>query len=157
MSNEKQSEQLDWTKGFPVVAGHINLGLTEASPESGEYWAGVMRGELLLKQCSNCARHLHPRRMGCPDCYKAKLNWVKASGKGTVYTFSTVHRSPAPEFDKSVPYCVGIVELSESVYLFTRFFTADRSEPAIGVPVELDFRILENGQRLPVFLCQGES
>lgn len=155
------SEQINWSDGFPVVAGHMRLGLTEASPETQGYWDGVARGELMLKRCLGCGRHLHPRRMACPDCYGAGVEWARSSGRATVYSFSSVYRAPSDELRPSVPYCVGIVHLAEGVHLFTRLIPAsagtgvgtdDAPEPEIGAAATLDFRTLENGQRLPVFV-----
>ena len=167
MSNELSNEpsmdanrdavpQINWNDGLEVTAGHINMGLSEASPETREYWEGVAIDELRIKRCLSCRTFLHPRHMGCPDCLRGKLEWVQASGKGRVYTFSTITRAPNAMMAPSVPYCVGIVQLEEEVYLFTRFIvTPQGSEPAIDDPVTLEFRVLENGQKLPVFTVAG--
>ena len=86
----------------------------------------------------------------------AATPFLKASGKGSVYTFSTITRAPNAMMEPSVPYCVGIVRLAEEVYLFTRFIvTPQGSEPAIDDPAQLEFRVLENGQKLPVFTVAG--
>ena len=150
-------KQIDWSAGFQVVAGHMNFGLTEPSPETKGFWEGVARNELQLKRCRGCRRYLHPRRMACPDCHKAGVEWAPASGIGKVYSFSTIHRAPNPELAKSVPYCVGIVHLREDVYLFTRFIVAQGTEPEIGDTARLEFRILENGQKLPVFAVSNRQ
>lgn len=155
------TEQINWSDGFPVMAGHMRLGLMEASPETQGYWDGVARGELMLKRCLGCRRHLHPRRMACPDCYSAGVEWARASGRATVYSYSSVFRAPSSELQPTVPYCVGIVELEEKVHLFTRLIPASSgegigsgtaAEPEIGAAATLAFRTLENDQRLPVFI-----
>lgn len=150
-------KQIDWSAGFQVVAGPLNLGLTEPSPETKEFWEGVARDELQLKRCCGCRRYLHPRRMACPECPKAGVEWARAAGIGKVYSFSTIHRSPNPQLAKSVPYCVGIVHLSEDVYIFTRFIVAPGTEPEIGDAARLEFRILESGQKLPVFVVSDRQ
>lgn len=151
------TQQIDWNDGFPVTAGHIHLGLAEASPETREYWEGVAVDELRVKRCLTCRTFLHPRRMGCPDCPRARLEWVKCSGKGQVYSYSTVTRAPNPLMEPSVPYCVGIVRLEEDVYLFTRFLVPKGTEPDIDDPAMLEFKVLENGQKLPVFAVPGKA
>ena len=95
--------------------------------------------------------------MVCPNCNKADLGWASASGIGKVYSFSTVHQAPTPELEKSVPYCVGIVHLREDVYLFTRFIVTSSVEPEVGDPARVEFRILENGQKLPVFVVSKQT
>jgi uncharacterized OB-fold protein len=37
------------------------------------------------------------------------------SGKGTIYTYSTIHRAPIA---RPTPYTVGIIRLDEGVHLF---------------------------------------
>jgi uncharacterized OB-fold protein len=150
-------KQIDWNEGFPVTAGHINLGMAEASPETREYWEGVVVNELRIKRCLTCRTFLHPRRMGCPDCARAGLEWVRSSGKGRVYSYSTVTRAPNPQLEPSVPYCVGIVHLEEDVYLFTRFIVPKGTEPDVDDAATLEFKVLENGQKLPVFVVAGRN
>lgn len=141
----------DWKAGFPVTAGPINLGLVEASPETAMYWAGVDRCELLLKHCPICDRALHPRRIICPRCHAAALEWRAASGHGRVYSFSTIQRAPRPELSPSVPYTVGIVALDEGVHLFSRLQVEDEAELSIGASVTVRYEPLESGVLLPVF------
>jgi uncharacterized OB-fold protein len=151
--NSEQPNQINWNDGFDVLVGHINMGVAEASPETREYWEGVALDELRIKRCLNCRQYLHPRRMGCPDCPRAELEWVKAEGKGRVYSYSTILRAPNKMLEPSVPYCVGIVHLKEDVYLFTRFVIEPKgAEPDIGDEVTMEFRVLENSQKLPVFV-----
>lgn len=158
MTDEKTiPTQIDWTAGFPVIAGPLYLGLTESSPESAEYWAGIACGELRLKRCLRCRRYLHPRRMACPDCYLAGVEWSQASGRGEVYSFSVIHRAPTPALQAIAPYCVGIVLLEEGVHLFTRLIFSPGAEPAVGQEVEVSFRVLESGQHLPVFSPRGQA
>ena len=109
---------IDWAEGLPFMIGPYELGLTETSPETAGFWEGVASGQLRIKRCANCGRHLHPRRIFCPQCSAPDLEWLTASGEGTVYTFSTVYRSPSPEFE--APYTNGIVQLAEGVHLFGR-------------------------------------
>jgi len=80
---------------------------------------------------------------------------VKAAGTGEIYSFSEVHRAPTPAFASSVPYAVGVVRLTEGVHLFTRFF-AQPGQLEIGAPVSCEFRVLELGQKMPVFVAGGQ-
>jgi len=145
------TEQINWSEGFQVQAGHMKFGRTEASPETQDYWDGVMRNELMLKRCLGCRRFLHPRRMACPDCYFSGVESARSAGQGNVYSFSTVYRPPDRDaVQQESSYCVGIVHLSEDVYLFTRFISKSGTEPRIGDAATLDFAVL-GGQKVPVF------
>jgi len=142
--------RIDWSEGLPFKIGPYEVGLTETAPETAGYWAGVERGELMIKRCAGCGRHLHPRRIFCPGCTSNDLAWVRSSGRGTVYTFSTVYRAPTEEFE--APYTNGIVELEEGVFLYGRLVDGDGAEIAIGDPVEVDFEAVRaEGEVLPVY------
>lgn len=145
----------DWSKGLPLMAGPYFVGLYQPSPETAFYWAGVELGELRLRWCSSCELALHPKRIVCTRCGNSELSITHACGKGTVYSFSEVHRAADPAYAAATPYLVGIVALAEGVFLFTRFI-AGLDPIAVGDPVEVDFRVLEQGHRLPVFRARPE-
>jgi uncharacterized OB-fold protein len=141
---------VDWSEGLVLMMGPYEVGLTETSPETAEYWAGVARGELMIKRCDECGDHLYPRRMFCPRDMSDQLEWIQASGRGTVYTFSTVYR--APDRGLEVPYTNGIVELDEGVYLYGRLVGKEDERFEIGDMVEVEFASVVEGQpKLPVF------
>jgi uncharacterized OB-fold protein len=142
--------EVDWSEGLVLMMGPYEMGLTETSPETAGYWAGVERGELVIKRCTQCGDHLYPRRIFCPRCGNDGLEWVPASGKGVVYSYSTIYR--APDRSLPVPYTNGIVALEEGVYLFGRLTGKPDEEFAIGDSVEVEFASVVPGQpRLPVF------
>lgn len=143
----------DWSGGQKVMAGDLFLGLYQPSPETVDFWEGVKRRELLFRHCE-CGRTHHPRRMICSACGSTKLGWKKSAGNGKVYSFSEIHRAPTPEYSKSVPYTVGLVETGEGVHFFCRIIKGEGADIRVGAPAKLDFRTLENGYFLPVFVTQ---
>ena len=143
--------QIDWSKGLPFMAGPYFVGLYQPSPETAGYWEGVAAGELRVKHCRNCNHLWHPKRIVCTQCGSDDLDWRTVAGTGEVYSFSEVHRAPTPAFAASVPYALGLIKLDEGVHLFTRFF-AEPGTLAIGARAKVDFRVLELGQKMPVFV-----
>jgi uncharacterized OB-fold protein len=144
----------DWSRGVPLMAGEWFIGFYQPSPETAGFWEAVQRRELALKWCAHCAKAFHPKRIVCTNCGAEDLAWRPASGRGRVYSFSEVHRAPSTVFAASVPYTVGLVALDEGVHLFTRF-VAEPGPIAIDAPARVDFRVLELGQLLPIFLVGG--
>lgn len=142
---------MDWEHGTPVMLGPWMLGLGEPSPETAPYWQGVADGRLLIKRCPGCAKHHHPRRMMCDDCSSDRMDWVQAAGMGTIYSYSVVHRAPSPEFQAQAPYTVGIVELDEGIFLFSRFYADGGGAVAIGARATVAFEEIASHGRLPVF------
>jgi uncharacterized protein len=82
--------------------------------------AGLQKGELLLQRCSSCGKlNMYPR-YACPFCQSDALTWQKASGYGTLHSY-TILRVGAPEgFAADLPYALGIVKLEEGVQLLAR-------------------------------------
>lgn len=144
----------DWSQGVPLTAGENFIGLYQPSPETAGYWAGIAQRELRLKWCAPCKAAFHPKRIVCTRCGSGALEWQRASGRGEVYSFSEIHRAPSPVFAGSVPYTVGVVALEEGVHLLARLIAAP-GPIAIDAPVRVDFRVLEQGILLPVFLAGG--
>lgn len=150
MSSTAVPDQIDWSKGLPFTAGPYFVGLYQPSPETAGFWDGVMANQLRIKKCNACGQVWHPKRIVCTACGSSDLGWTVASGRGSVYSFSEVHRAPTPAFAASVPYTLGVVRLEEGVHLFSRLFAGD-SPIGLDAAVTVDFRTLELGQKMAVF------
>ena len=115
-----------------------------AFPETREFWVAAEAGRLMLNTCEDCHRpHWYPRAV-CPLCGSPRLRWQQASGKGTLYAFSTARRA-------SPPYTLAYVQLAEGPTLLTNVVEADPDALAIGMPVQVTFRRAEEGRMMPFF------
>ncbi len=79
----------------------------------------------------------YPRPL-CPECGATSVSWTEASGLGTVYSFSVVHRS-AGLYRDAVPYVVAYVELAEGPRIVTNIVGCDPARVSIGQPVRVVF------------------
>lgn len=143
--------RMDWEHGTPMMVGPWMVGLADPSPETLEYWKGVKEARLLIKQCGGCGKHHHPRRMFCYACTSDDMKWVESAGTGEIYTYSVVHRAPTEAFQREAPYTVGIVQLAEGVFFFSRFYTRNGGEVRIGASVEVEFEDVASYGTMPVF------
>jgi len=82
------------------------------------FWEGVDRCELLLKKCGNCNTILAPGTKFCPECWSHELGEVKASGRGTVYSFLIFHRAFSE--NETPPYGIAMISLEEGVRIISR-------------------------------------
>jgi len=113
-------------------------------PEAKAYWLAADEGRLLLKRCSHCGEVHHYPRDICPHCLSADTVWIEASGKGTVYSFSTMGKGEAA-------YTLAFVTLSEGVTVMTNLVDCDPSQVHIGDPVSVVFQSSEGGHAVPMF------
>jgi uncharacterized OB-fold protein len=112
---------------------------------------GYAEDRLRLPFCEDCGQaHLYPRHR-CPHCGSTKLAWREASGRGTLASWSVVHRAPSPDFAADVPYTVALVKLAEGPQLMARVVEAKDSELRLGLPLALRFATMPGGERRPVF------
>jgi uncharacterized OB-fold protein len=85
----------------------------------------------------------------CIECGSTDFDFVDASGRGTVYSHTTVHRAPGPGIE--VPYVVALVRLAEGPVLLTHIVDCPPDEVRCDMPVEVAWRALSDGRNLPVF------
>lgn len=117
--------------------------------ESKPFWDGLNRHELWIQKCEDCEKYIFYPRLLCPHCFSSQVGWVQASGQGTIYSYTVVHRGMGPFADQT-PYVVAIVELDEGVRMMTRIL-GSREQIAIGKAVTVTFEQVDDDLILPYF------
>ena len=64
---------------------------------------------------------------------------MRASGRGTVYSFTVTHQNQSPGFREELPYVLAIVELEEGPRIMTNIVGCDPDMLRIGMPVVVQF------------------
>jgi len=101
------------------------------------YWrTSRQRMSLIGEVCPHCGIKLFPPRDVCPKCGGPAKEPFSFSGKGVVYSFSTMYSAPKG-FEKYVPYIVALVRLDEGPLVTAQLTDVDRSEVRVGMPVEM--------------------
>ena len=116
---------------------------------SRPHWDGCREGRLRVQRCDDCGAHVFIPQPLCSACQSSALTWVDASGRGTLYSYTVVHRPPRPEFD--VPYVVALVELEEGWHMLSNLVDCPLEAIAVGMPVEVSFRPASDEITLPCF------
>lgn len=112
--------------------------------ETARFWASAKEGKLLYGYCNACRRpHYYPRSI-CPFCFSDQTEWKTASGKGTVYTYSIMHRSATG------PFAIAYVTLAEGPAILTNLVDCDLSRIEIGSAVTLVWKATEGDATLPL-------
>lgn len=119
--------------------------------ETAPYWEAAKRRELMVQRCTACGTHRFYPRALCPACHADGVEWVKVSGRGSVYSFTVVHRAPSPAFAGKVPYALAIVALDEGPHLLSEIVGTQPGDVAIGMRLAVDFQEIGDGVVLPVF------
>ncbi len=109
------------------------------------HWRNFKRRYSLIgSKCPDCGKHFYPERHICPICKKTvKMEDVKFSGKGKVFTY-TVIRVPPEGFKIYSPYIVAIIELEEGARTTGQVVDCNPEDIRIGMPVETVFRKMKS-------------
>lgn len=101
------------------------------------------RYNLVGEQCE-CGEKIFPPRDICPNCHQpGHQTEFKFSGKGEVYTHTTIYEAPAG-FDQNIPYPVALVKLEEGPLITAQLTDLDPNIPVkIGDKVEMVTRKLK--------------
>ena len=125
------------TKVRVIPAPNVN-------PESQPWWDAAAKSKLLFKHCKACNKnHYYPRSI-CPFCNSDQTEWKEASGKGVIYSHSTMRRAPEP-------YTLAYVTLAEGPRMLTNIVDCDFNKLKIGMPVHIVFKPSKEGALVPVW------
>jgi len=133
-------------RGKPASGG---IPLPRPTPLSQPHWDGCREGRLRIQRCGGCGRAVFIPQPLCPACHSSELAWIDCAGRGSLYSYTVVHRPQRPEF--TAPYVVAIVELDEGAFLLTNLVDCDPAALTIGQRVEVAFRKMSDAITLPYF------
>jgi uncharacterized OB-fold protein len=101
------------------------------------------RYSLVGEVCPHCETKLFPPRDICPECGKEAKTQFQFSGRGEVYSYTTIYDPPAG-FEENAPYTVALVKLDEGPIVTAQLTDLDGQKVEIGAPVEMVTRKLRD-------------
>lgn len=101
------------------------------------------RYSLTGEVCENCDAKLFPPRDICPECGKEAKTLFQFSGKGEVYSYTTVYDAPEG-YAEQAPYTLAMVKLDEGPLVTAQLTDLGAHKPVIGMPVEMVTRLLRS-------------
>jgi uncharacterized OB-fold protein len=128
-----------------------------ADADDARFWSFVAAGELRVQRCGACATFRHPPRPVCAECGSTESEWVTASGRGVVWSFTVIHPPTLPAFADRTPHGAVVVRLDEAVFMVSNVVDCPPEDLAVGMPVQLRITEVEPGLRLPLFRRYGET
>jgi hypothetical protein len=123
--------------------------LPQATPTTLPFWQAAARGELLFQRCADCGhRHSIPR-LFCTACLSERLEWLRASGLGRIYTYTINARASHPTLKDRLPMAVAVVTLDEGTRLMGE--VVNPAGIAIDARVRVVFEPVAQDMALPRF------
>lgn len=112
------------------------------------FWAAAAQHRLVRPVCAACGASFFTPSVCCPRCRSEQWQYEESSGRGVVYSHTTVHRGPDPSW--ATPYVLAVIDLEEGWSMLSRLRVEPPSDEVpgqfIGVPVRVQF---EREDRLP--------
>jgi uncharacterized protein len=133
------------------MAPQIGKPVPVPTQETRPYWEGCKRHELRIQRCTACGHYQFYPRLYCDKCFSDDVEWITASGRATVYTFTIVHRPPSDAFKGDLPYVVALVKLEEGPSMMTNIVGCPPEQVAIGMAVKVTFDDLTDEITIPKF------
>ncbi|MFQ5382606.1 MAG: Zn-ribbon domain-containing OB-fold protein [Dehalococcoidia bacterium] len=110
--------------------------LPRPTPVTKPFWDATREHRLLLQRCP--AGHVfYYARTHCPECLSNDLEWIEASGRGRLYSYTVARRPQSPHFADDVPYIIGAVILDEGPRLTSLIVETAPEDVVIDGPVEV--------------------
>ena len=124
-------------------------------PDSAPYWEGAKANKLMIQKDRKSGKcFLYSRRL-VPGVDDSQVEWVQASGRGTIYSFTVAHAPAGPAFKEDVPYVIASIELDEGARILTNIVTDQPDSLRIGQPVEVLFDKVSDELTIPKFRPAG--
>ncbi len=108
-------------------------------------------GRMMGSVCKDCGYTTFPPRADCPQCLSGNFGFKEYSGKGKVFTHTTIAAAPTG-FEDVAPYTIVVVELEEGGRLMAwAGDTVPAKELKIGIPVQVVPRIFEDSPEIKLY------
>ena len=117
--------------------------IQQPSELSRPFWEAAAAGRLVLQRCTGCGKIRHYPRLLCDHCYSTAVEWVPASGRGTIHSWTVAHHAFHAAFAAEIPYTLVTVDLDEGVRALGRW--PQDASLSIGRPVQGRFEAREGG------------
>ena len=80
-----------------------------------------------------------------------EVEWVQATGRGKVASYTIIHRAISKAYLDEVPYVVALVELEEGPTMMSNIIHCEPEEVAIGMEIEVIFEDWSEKISIPKF------
>ncbi|WP_085991209.1 Zn-ribbon domain-containing OB-fold protein [Oceanobacillus senegalensis] len=130
---------------------HIGKNFPEPTVETEKFWQGCRKRELLIQQCNECGHYQFYPRIMCTDCMSRNIDWMSATGRGKVKTYTIIYRAISKAYAKDVPYVVAIIELEEGPSLMSNVVGCKPEEVKVGQEVMVTFEDWSEEISIPKF------
>jgi uncharacterized OB-fold protein len=119
-------------------------------PDTEAYFAAALDGRLVVQRCTSCGNVQLYARDRCLRC-RGPVDWIDASGRGSVYSFTLIRQNYQRPFRDQLPYVVALVDLDEGPRVMTNVVGCDPDDVHIGMAVRARFEPVSDVAGIALF------
>ena len=118
-----------------------------------EHWFEALnRGVLLLQRdpvTGNVQMYPRARVIGHPE---REPEWIEASGRATLHSFTVVQKSIHKQFASLTPFAIALVDLEEGTRITSWIVDTPLENLRCDMPLKLAIREIHAGLNMPCFI-----
>lgn len=141
-------DSVDAGAGVPEDLDVASMMRPASSRDTAFFWDGVNAHELRVQKRPD-GTLVHPPIPALWQDKEAPIDYVVASGKGTVFSFVVHHAPKVP--GRTLPFVIALVELEEGVRMLGQLRNVDPAEVEIGMPVRATYIDFPEGESGPAW------
>lgn len=139
------------------MSQHASKFLPQPQPGTKPFWDGCKRHVLLLQKCDQCGMYQFYPRSICTRCSASSLDWVEASGRGTVLTWTIVRHSVSEAYADDIPYVIALIKLQEGPTMMSQLIECDQESVQSGMRVQVSFQDWTDDISMPMFRVRSDD
>lgn len=118
--------------------------------DTAPFWNAAQKRKLVIQYCRDAGKFQHYPRPVSIYTGKRNLEWREVSGKGVIYTYTTI-RIPGPGLDGRLPLPAATIELDEGARFIANIIDTDPAKIRIGARVEVAWDKITDDFVYPAF------
>ncbi len=119
--------------------------------DSKPFWDSLKEHAMRLQRCADCGKIRHYPRPVCDSCYSMEVDWVRASGRGKIHSWTITHHAFHPGFLGDLPMMLATVDLEEGVRICAQIRDVAPDQLSVGMAVRVDYEDATAALTLPIF------
>jgi uncharacterized OB-fold protein/acyl dehydratase len=143
-----ETDRATQSSGVPDDLDADSMMRPASSRDTKFFWDGVNAHELRIQKRPDGGLQ-HPPVPALWQDKEAAIDYVVASGKGTVFSFVVHHAPKVP--GRTLPFVIALVELEEGVRMLGELRSVDPAKVGIGMPVRATYIDFPEGDAGPAW------
>ncbi|MSP00449.1 MAG: Zn-ribbon domain-containing OB-fold protein [Acetobacteraceae bacterium] len=123
----------------------------DPAADTKPFWDALHEGKFRLQRCADCKKVRHYPRPVCDACFSMNAEWVEASGRGMVHSWTITHHAFHPGFKVDLPFMLLTVDLEEGVRMQAQARGIAEGDLKVGLKVKVGFERVKADLTLAVF------